>query len=193
MKKRTLFYVRCYAAVVLFVLAAYSLSFQQGHWLNNLLAYNLSAESDAFPTLERYAALLIPKPEGAGANAIPAQGFRRFVMPVDGEIVVEYKDSNGVILKSQPGNNVIAGDDGKISAIKYSKGVGWYIDIDHGSGIFSRYANLKNIQKKVGEGVTRGEVLAKVSEAYNGKFFLQLFINGKAVNPVTATLMRKGI
>ena len=134
----------------------------------------------------------------------PVGGFRRLLMPVEGEIAATYGEPlltsgkanpvvNGTMLKCRPGAKVFAGEDGVVYAVRYSKKVGWYVDIDHGNGIFSRYANLSNISVKQSEKVTRGEIIANVSKAYNGKFFLQLFIEGKAVNPVTASQNRKGI
>ena len=188
MHRKSVFIIRAYAALALFFFCAYILTFSQNTTLKSYLVANLASESDYFPKLKQFAALFFPQ------ETAPATGFHRFLMPVEGDIVgEETKVPDGVIVRCKPGTKVIAGDDGKISAIRYSSNVGWYVDIDHGSGIFSRYTNVDCITKKIGEKVYRGEVIAKVANKHNGNFYLQLFVNGQAVNPVTATLIQKGI
>lgn len=200
MKRRNIFILKCYAAVFLFVVAAYIIAFQQQHWANKFLAYNLSERSDVYPTLERYVVLLSSKNE---TKQVSEAGFHRFLMPVEGSVIVNFNEKmhsgkgeyilDGVVLKCQPGSQVIAGDDGTITDVRFSKGIGWYVDIYHGSGIYSRYGNLTKIINKKGAKIKRGENIAKVADTFEGRVYLQLFINGKAVNPVTATLMKKGI
>ena len=187
MKKKVLFIVRSYAAIIFFLLCAYILTYSNESVLKAPLRYFLFTESDVFPIVERFVFQYLPE------SNIPTNGFHRFMMPVEGNIVVDFGKYRGIILKCRPGSQVVAGDDGTISAIRYNKELGWYMDINHGNGIYSRYANVSKFIAAEGTRIRRGQNLASVSKLHSGKFFFQLFINGKAVNPATAALIQKGI
>lgn len=196
MRKITLIIYRIYTSILLFALV--SLMFF--HDTQGLRSFSKALVSSLGPNpfYELKLDRLLPD------RGTPVGGFRRLMMPVEGEIAANYGEPllasgkanpilNGTMLRCRPGSKVSAGEDGIINTVRYSKKVGWYVDIDHGNGIFSRYANLTHINVKQSEKVTRGEIIGNVSKAYNGKFFLQLFIEGKAVNPVTAAQNQKGI
>jgi len=63
----------------------------------------------------------------------------------------------GFDIANYPGTPVVASADGIIISTKWRPGYGKTIKIDHGYGLETRYAHLKNIYVRVGQEVKRGK------------------------------------
>ena len=97
---------------------------------------------------------------------------------------------NGIDLPAPYGSNIYAVNDGTIiMAVISSTGYGNYLMVDHGGGVSSLYAhNSKNL-KKVGDKVTKGEVIAYIGStglSTGNHLHFGYYVNGDPVNPLGA-------
>lgn len=95
----------------------------------------------------------------------------------------------GIDIAASNGSNIVAGESGTVilSSWGYNGGYGNYIIISHGNGYTTRYAHCSNLYVKVGDTVSRGQVIAAVGStgASTGPHcHFEVRINGESVNPV---------
>ncbi|HMI65413.1 MAG TPA: M23 family metallopeptidase [Cyclobacteriaceae bacterium] len=72
---------------------------------------------------------------------------------------------DGVDLAAPRGSEVLAAGPGTIIAIVYSDlqaGFGNYVDIDHGSGYVTHYANLGDITARYGQRIAKGQPIGRI-------------------------------
>ena len=62
----------------------------------------------------------------------------------------------GIDLQSRPASMVFSGGPGVIREVGTATGFGTFIVIDHGSGVFTRYAHLASVEPNIIEGVAIG-------------------------------------
>lgn len=93
----------------------------------------------------------------------------------------------GIDISAPRGTPVVATADGVVTYAGFRPGFGWTVEIDHGSGIKTRYAhNEKNLKARVGDKVRRGDVIAFVGASGLAKgphVHYEVLENGRAVNP----------
>lgn len=88
-----------------------------------------------------------------------ASGYGLRIHPIYGIA----KMHNGMDFTAPTGTHVYATADGVVRVSKDAGGgYGKYVDIDHGYNYVTRYAHLSKINVKVGQKVTRGEVIGEV-------------------------------
>lgn len=130
-----------------------------------------------------------------------------FRMPVKGYLSKEFSDSvpvysmtmedyrvhNGVDLCAEVGAPVYTCADGKITSVVRDPFMGCTVEIDHGSGLISRYCNLSDAEAagvSVGASVTAGQMIGSVGEtalceiAEFPHLHFELRLAGKVVNPL---------
>ena len=95
----------------------------------------------------------------------------------------------GIDIAASSGSNIVAAESGTVilSSWGYNGGYGNYIIVSHGNGYTTRYAHCSNLYVKVGETVSRGQVIAAVGStgASTGPHcHFEVRINGESVNPV---------
>lgn len=66
------------------------------------------------------------------------------------------RNHDGIDLQSRPASMIYSGGPGEIREAGEARGYGLYIVIDHGSGVFTRYAHLANFAPHVREGLQIG-------------------------------------
>lgn len=66
------------------------------------------------------------------------------------------RNHDGIDLQSRPASMIYSGGPGVIREVGEARGYGLYIVIDHGSGVFTRYAHLANFAPYVREGLQIG-------------------------------------
>jgi murein DD-endopeptidase MepM/ murein hydrolase activator NlpD len=72
---------------------------------------------------------------------------------------------DGVDLAASRGSEVLAAGPGTVVAVVYSDlqaGFGNYVDIDHGSGYVTHYANLGDITARYGQRITKGQPIGRI-------------------------------
>lgn len=82
----------------------------------------------------------------------------------DRESPTEGASSNhkGMDISAGTGADIVAAADGEVVISTYSYSAGNYIMIDHGGGVSTVYMHCSSLLAKVGDKVTRGQVIAKV-------------------------------
>jgi len=93
----------------------------------------------------------------------------------------------GVDIASMYGSNVKATANGLVIFAGYKPGYGNMVSIDHGFGFVTRYGHNSKLLVKVGDRVSKGDVIAKVGSS--GKStgphcHYEVLINGVPVNPL---------
>ena len=77
---------------------------------------------------------------------------------------------SGIDYQSKPAGNVIAAGNGTvIDVLNRPKDYGRWIIIDHGKGVYSSYAHLKNVASNIKKGVkiAKGEILGTMGQSGN--------------------------
>ena len=81
------------------------------------------------------------------------------------ETMGDWRTHNGLDLAAQLGTQVLAAANGTVSALYQDDLMGTVVEIDHGQGLVSQYANLADVPTvKVGDAVTTGAVIGSVGE-----------------------------
>lgn len=75
----------------------------------------------------------------------------------------------GIFIGANKGENVKSVASGKVSYVSDLQGLGKTLILDHGDHYFSVYSQLKNIDLKVGDAVSEGQVVAQIG--YPNPFF----------------------
>ena len=94
----------------------------------------------------------------------------------------------GVDISAPRGTSVYATATGTVVMATYSGGYGNVIFIDHGFGFSTVYAHLSRMNVKVGQQVTKGQVIGLVGSTGRSTaphLHYEVRINGTAVNPYT--------
>jgi len=93
----------------------------------------------------------------------------------------------GLDIANRAGTKIIAPADGVIKATGRKGLLGKAMDIDHGHGMVTRYGHLKEILKKRGESVKRGDIIAEMGDTGRSTgphLHYEVHLNGVPVNPV---------
>ncbi|MCM1378275.1 MAG: M23 family metallopeptidase [Clostridium sp.] len=94
---------------------------------------------------------------------------------------------SGMDFSASEGTPVYAAADGRVEAASRRGGYGNCIDISHGYNYLSRYANLRDIQVKVGQNVKRGDRIGTVGNTGKSSaphLHYEVRFKGEAQNPV---------
>lgn len=127
-----------------------------------------------------------------------------FTWPVKGAIIADFsvealaydetmgdwRTHNGLDIAAPLGTQVLAAANGTVSAIRQDDMMGTIVEIDHGEGLVSLYANLAAAPTvSVGDSVRTGDIIGSVGEtaaAESGReahLHYALLKNGQAMNP----------
>ena len=93
----------------------------------------------------------------------------------------------GLDIANREGTKIIAPADGVIKAAGRKGLLGKAMDIDHGHGMVTRYGHLKEILKKRGESVKRGDIIAEMGDTGRSTgphLHYEVHLNGVPVNPI---------
>ena len=92
----------------------------------------------------------------------------------------------GVDLAAPKGTPIYASRDGTISYSGASSGYGLLVEINHGSGITTRYGHCSKLLVKKGQKVKQGQIIALVGSTGHSTgphCHFEIRINGTPVNP----------
>lgn len=112
-------------------------------------------------------------PTNIGNSKVCVRGVELFVAPApkaclsSGYGLRSGRQHKAIDYQSKPAGSVIAAGDGKIIEMTYRvKDYGRWIIIDHGDGIYTSYAHLKNVEQNlaIGNSVKQGQRLGMMGE-----------------------------
>ena len=93
----------------------------------------------------------------------------------------------GLDIANREGTKIIAPADGIVKFAGRKGLLGKAIDIDHGHGMITRYGHLKEILKKRGAPVKRGDIIAEMGNTGRSTgphLHYEVHLNGVPVNPI---------
>jgi len=90
-------------------------------------------------------------------------------------------------IHNQSGTPIYAADSGYVSAMEtLAWSYGWYIIIDHGNGIKTRYAHLSGFNVVNGQAVEKGQVIGwmgSTGKSTGPHLHFEVIVNGSQVCP----------
>ena len=108
-------------------------------------------------------------------------GFRR--NPFGGR---SYEFHSGMDIDGEKGDMVVAPANGRVLKAGWQGGYGYLIEIDHGSGLTTRYGHLSKLGVKEGDVVQRGQLIGLVGSTGRSTgphLHYELRLEEKAINP----------
>ncbi len=93
----------------------------------------------------------------------------------------------GLDIANRAGTQIIATADGVVKFTGRKGLLGKTMDVDHGHGMQTRYGHLKEILKKRGESVKRGDIIAEMGDTGRSTgphLHYEVHLNGVPVNPI---------
>lgn len=109
--------------------------------------------------------------------------FGRRVDPVTGKKGAFHK---GLDFGAPGGTNILAAKQGTVLVAQFYGGYGKTVILDHGNGVWTLYAHMREITVKKGETVEQGEVIGKVGstgKSTGNHLHFEVRINEEAVDP----------
>jgi murein DD-endopeptidase MepM/ murein hydrolase activator NlpD len=97
----------------------------------------------------------------------------------------------GIDVSAPMGAPVVAPASGTVQLITHETGYGLVLEINHGNGIWTKYAHLSRIDVRMGQQVTRGQLIANVGNSglsTGPHLHYEIHVNGKVVDPLTYVL-----
>jgi murein DD-endopeptidase MepM/ murein hydrolase activator NlpD len=92
----------------------------------------------------------------------------------------------GLDFRGGYGQPILAAAPGRVSFVGVQQGYGKTVEIDHGKGLMTRYAHLSGYAVKVGDGVGKGQPIARMGSTGRSTgthLHFEVRVNGAAVNP----------
>ena len=163
-----------------------------------------SAQASAPPAISAAPAPSAQPAASAAPAPTPAPAPLVFTWPVKGTVIAgfsvealaydetmgDWRTHGGLDISAALGTQVLAAANGTVSALYQDDLMGTVVEIDHGEGLVSRYANLAAVPTvQVGDSVTTGAIIGSVGEtaaAESGRpphLHYALLKDGQAVDP----------
>lgn len=152
---------------------------------------NTDSSSSIKPVMVQQTAVEETKSESwlIPVEGIPGNGFAAESM-VYSETLEQWTTHNGMDIKSEFGNDVVAVADGTVKKVYTDSKLGVTVEIDLGDGMTARYSNLdSNIEVVEGQKVKAGDVIGMVGNtalfeiADGDHLHFEVLKDGKNVNP----------
>ena len=151
----------------------------------SLLANGLRDVSD---TLERNFQRFASTP-----SIMPTAGWlsSQFTQSRFHPILHENRPHEGIDVTAPTGTPIVAPAAGRVVYADSDKGYGLVVEIDHGNGIRTRFAHCSRLAVRVGQQVTRNQLIAAVGStglSTAPHLHYEIHVDGKPVDPLTYVL-----
>lgn len=106
-------------------------------------------------------------------------------------ILHENRPHEGIDVTAPTGTPIVAPAAGKVVRAGMERGFGLVVEIDHGNGIHTKFAHCSRVAVRVGQQVTRNQLIAAVGStglSTAPHLHYEIHVNGKAVDPLTYVL-----
>lgn len=106
-------------------------------------------------------------------------------------ILNENRPHEGIDVTAPTGTPIVAPASGRVSYASMDMGYGLTVEIDHGNGIRTRFAHCSRLAVRVGQMVTRGQLIAAVGStglSTAPHLHYEIHVNGRPVDPLTYVL-----
>lgn len=106
-------------------------------------------------------------------------------------ILHENRPHEGIDVTAPTGTPIVAPAAGKVVRAGLERGFGNVVEIDHGNGIRTKFAHCSRIAVRVGQQVTRNQLIAAVGStglSTAPHLHYEIHVNGKPVDPLTYVL-----
>ncbi|MCL2095929.1 MAG: M23 family metallopeptidase [Oscillospiraceae bacterium] len=116
--------------------------------------------------------------------------FGERIHPITGRVRLH----TGVDISAADGANIYAANDGTVITAEWNEIYGNFIAVDHGGGIVTLYANAKSLEKKAGDTVKRGDIIATVGStgwSTGVHLHFEIIVNGTPQNPFDGWISTK--
>ncbi len=128
-----------------------------------------------------------------GFYATTKRPLWNLIVPVDGgRITSLYGPRNGdfhhgLDFGLKWGAFVLAAQKGVVTRASFSDGYGNFVEIDHGSGILTRYAHLSSYPVGVGEKIEQGQIVGSIGNTGNSSaphLHFEVVVDGNPKDPL---------
>lgn len=99
-----------------------------------------------------------------------------------------YRMHYGIDIQAAYGSDVVAADQGTVTAAEYHRSYGNYVIVDHGNEFATIYAHLGSMAVEVGQEVMQGDLIGGVGstgESTGAHLHFEIRQNGECLNPLT--------
>ena len=106
-------------------------------------------------------------------------------------ILHENRPHRGIDVTAPTGTPIVAPAAGRVKFAGNDKGFGLSVEIDHGHGIVTRFAHCSRLSVRVGQLVTRGQLIAAVGSTGLSSaphLHYEVLVNGQPVDPLKYVL-----
>jgi len=106
-------------------------------------------------------------------------------------ILHENRPHEGIDVTAPTGTPIVAPAAGKVVYAGNAQGFGLVVEIDHGNGIRTKFAHCSRVAVRVGQLVTRNQLIAAVGStglSTAPHLHYEIHVNGKPVDPLTYVL-----
>lgn len=106
-------------------------------------------------------------------------------------ILHESRPHRGIDVTAPTGTPIVAPASGRVVRAGSDNGYGLTVEIDHGNGIRTRFAHCSRLAVRVGQQVTRGQLIAAVGStglSTAPHLHYEIHVNGRPVDPLTYVL-----
>ena len=110
-------------------------------------------------------------------------------------VLHENRGHEGIDLGAPMGAPIVAPASGTVRTVAREDGFGNTFEIDHGDGIVTRFAHCSRIVVRVGQVVTRGQLIATVGNtglSTGPHLHYEVHVNGQAVDPLRYVVRPRG-
>lgn len=127
-----------------------------------------------------------------GTKEIPSKGTGAMIWPLQGPITSPYgwrwsSFHSGVDIAATTGTPIKAADSGYVTTAGWRGNYGQTVIIEHGNGVSTLYAHMSSIAVKVGQEVSKGQVIGYVDSTGRSTgphLHFEVRVNGSTVDPV---------